>query len=121
MPDIDTTTLTIIDTGIDMTKADMVNNLGTIANWEVGLGFYSLYLVADKVYVTSKHNDDEQYIWKSSAGGSFTIGRRTNIVITMKEDQVEYLEEKKLKEIVKKHSQFIGYTFRLHVQKERKN
>ena len=143
-------TITIQDNGIGMTREDLIKNLGTIAHsgtrtfiesmqsgnkpdisliGQFGVGFYSAYLVADNVQVVSKSVDDEnQYIWESTASGSFTITkddgkddkmvRGTKIILSLKEDYLEYLEESKIVNIIKKHSQFCSFPIKLFVERE---
>lgn len=138
--------VTLRDRGIGMTKEDLIKNLGTIAKsgtsafvekmqtsgdlnliGQFGVGFYSVYLVADYVEVISKHNDDKQYVWESKADGAFAIsedtwneplGRGTEIRLHLREEAGEYLEESKLKDLVKKYSEFINFPIYLWASKE---
>merc|ERR1712185_353476 len=145
--DQDAKTVSLIDTGIGMSKADLINNLGTVAKsgttnfleamaegadanliGQFGVGFYSAFLVADKVTVTSKCNEDPvQHVWESSADASFTVvddprgntlGRGSRVTLHLKEDAHEYLSEDKLKDTAKKYSQFIQFPIYVKVKKE---
>ncbi|XP_063335482.1 endoplasmin [Pelmatolapia mariae] len=133
--------LHITDTGIGMTKEELVKNLGTIAKsgtseflnkmtemqeegqstseliGQFGVGFYSAFLVADKVIVTSKHNNDTQHIWESDSNQfsviedprGDTLGRGTTITLVLKEEASDYLELETIKNLVRKYSQFINF------------
>jgi len=138
-------TLTISDSGIGMTKMDLLNNIGTIARsgtkkfvealnqgtdlsliGQFGVGFYASYLVSKKVVIYTKNTMDDYYSWESLAGGSFNITRippiqgflrGTKVILFLKDDQTEFLEERRIKEIVKKHSEFISYPIALEIEK----
>ena len=138
-------TFSITDTGVGMTKNDLVKNLGTIAKsgttsfieaiskgnalnliGQFGVGFYSTYLVSNKVVVTSKNADDSQHVWVSTAGSSFTVakdprgdtlGRGTKITLYLKEDSVEFCETETVKKNIKKYSEFIDYPIYMKINK----
>ena len=144
--DYDAKTISITDTGIGMTKAELIKNLGTVAKsgttafleaigkgdslsliGQFGVGFYSAFLVANKVVVTSKANDDEQHVWTSTADAKFfvtkdprgdTLGRGTRVTLHLKDDAIEYVEQDKIKNLVKKYSEFIQYPIKLFLSKE---
>lgn len=144
--DYDAKTISFTDTGVGMTKAELIKNLGTVAKsgttafleamgkgdtlnliGQFGVGFYSAFLVANKVVVASKSNDDDQHIWTSTADAKFfvvkdprgdTLGRGTRVTLHLKDDAVEFVEQDKIKNLVKKYSEFIQYPIKLFVSKE---
>merc|ERR1719419_1657176 len=145
VPDEANNTITIRDTGIGMTREHLRSNLGTIARsgtnqfmeaiqagadismiGQFGAGFYSAYLVSEKVVVRTKHNEDDQYIWESCAGGTFTIRsdpnkdipRGTEIVLHLRDDAKSFCQDKSIKDLVKKHSEFIAFPISLYITKE---
>jgi len=145
-PDKQARTIVVEDTGIGMTREEMINNLGTIAKsgtkafmeavsagvdmsmiGQFGVGFYSSYLVSEKVRVVSKSNDDEQYVWESAAGGTFlvwkdetfdhgTLKRGTKVICYLKDEMSEFLESDRLKDLIMKHSAFVGFPIELYME-----
>ena len=148
--DKDAKTLTLIDRGCGMSKDDLINQLGTVAQsgtssfieafsegadvnliGQFGVGFYSVYLVADSVAVHSKSNeDDKQWVWESTADSTFSVrekeadeddlGRGTKIVLSLKEDCLEFLEEERLKGLIKRYSEFITFPIYLYTKSSRR-
>jgi len=139
-------TITIQDTGVGMTKDHLIKHLGVLASsgttefleaatkgndalsliGQFGVGFYSVYLVADKVTVVTKHTDDKQYIWESTADSTFTVaedprgntlGRGTAITLHMKADAEELLNEGELEKLVRRYSEFINWPIYLRTSK----
>ena len=139
-------TLTISDNGCGMTKEELENNLGTIAKsgtlafkenmskeektniiGQFGVGFYSAFMVSDKITVTSKSIDsDEAYTWESEGADGYTIKKAkksdngTKIVLHIKEDTEEndyckYLDEYQIKGLVKKYSDYISFPIKMEV------
>merc|ERR1719491_769664 len=137
-------TITLTDTGVGMTKAELIANLGTVAKsgttdfieaavggggdalsliGQFGVGFYSVFLVADRVVVVSKNNEDpKQHIWESTASAEFTVsedprgntlGRGTAVILHLKEDAEEFLNESELEKIVTRYSQFVNFPIHL--------
>merc|ERR1712227_486331 len=105
-----------------MGKGDQMSLIG-----QFGVGFYSAFLVANKVEVASKSNDDEQHIWTSTADAKFfvtkdprgdTLGRGTRVTLYLKDDATEFVEQDKIKNLVKKYSEFINYPIRLYLSKD---
>ena len=148
IPDKDNNTLTIEDDGVGMTEKDLINNLGTIARsgtknftkylqekgektdmnliGQFGVGFYSAFLVANQVEVYTKTHDGDEFVWRSTASKEYTIDpvteptlkRGSRLVLHMKDDTKEYLEETTLKDIINKHSQYVDYDIELMTVKQ---
>ena len=148
--DKDARTLTVSDNGAGMRREELENNLGTIAMsgslefkkeaetkeeidiiGQFGVGFYSAFMVADKVTVTSKaYGEDQAYQWESSGADGYTIvpcekaETGTEIVLTLKADTEEerydeFLETYRIRGLVKKYSDYIRYPIRMMVEKQR--
>mmetsp|Transcript_9266 Transcript_9266/g.17719 ORF Transcript_9266/g.17719 Transcript_9266/m.17719 type:complete len:707 (+) Transcript_9266:1322-3442(+) len=138
--------VTVSDTGIGMTKDDLIKHLGTVAKsgttgfvealaaggdinliGQFGVGFYSNFLVSDKIIVTSKNNDDSQHVWVSQAGHTFkvfedprgdTLGRGTRLTLMLKSDSHDFADPAKLKKIVQKYSEFVNYPIYMKVKRD---